>query len=207
MLIGYVRVSTNDQNTDLQRNALRSADCELIFEDKISGKTSERPGLKKALRHLRTGDTLVVWKLDRLGRSMRHLVMLTGQLRERGINFRSLTDSIDTSTAMGRFFFHVMGALAEMERELIIERTRAGLAAAREKGRIGGRRRIMTEEVTDRARRMLEQGATLHQVALVLDVSVKTLYRYIPAAEQQRLRESNLPVVSAATQRQPRDPV
>lgn len=206
MLIGYVRVSTNDQNTDLQRNALISADCELIFEDKISGKTSERPGLKKALRRLQAGDTLVVWKLDRLGRSMRHLVMLTEQLRERGVNFRSLTDSIDTSTAMGRFFFHVMGALAEMERELIVERTRAGLAAAREKGRVGGRRRIMTQDVTDRARRMLEQGATLHQVALVLDVSVKTLYRYIPAAEQRQLRESNLPVVSDVTQRQQRDP-
>ncbi|MGB8929503.1 MAG: recombinase family protein [Pantoea agglomerans] len=206
MQIGYIRVSTNDQNTDLQRIALQRADCELIFQDKISGKTSERPGLKKALRSLQPGDTLVVWKLDRLGRSMRHLVMLTEQLRERGINFRSLTDSIDTSTAMGRFFFHVMGALAEMERELIIERTRAGLAAAREKGRIGGRRRIMTEEVMDRARRMIEQGATLHQVALVLDVSVKTIYRHIPASEQQRLRKSNLPVVSEATQRQPRDP-
>lgn len=103
MLIGYVRVSTNDQNTDLQRNALQSANCEQIFEDKISGKTSERPGLKRALRTLKEGDTLVVWKLDRLGRSMRHLVMLTEELRERGVNFRSLTDSIDTSTPMGRF--------------------------------------------------------------------------------------------------------
>ncbi|CTY26103.1 DNA invertase from prophage CP-933H [Escherichia coli] len=109
MLIGYVRVSTNDQNTDLQRNALNCAGCELIFEDKISGTKSERPGLKKLLRTLSAGDTLVVWKLDRLGRSMRHLVVLVEELRERGINFRSLTDSIDTSTPMGRFFFHVMG--------------------------------------------------------------------------------------------------
>lgn len=192
MLIGYIRVSTNDQNTDLQRNALQGANCELIFEDKISGKTAERPGLKKALRILQPGDTLVVWKLDRLGRSMRHLVMLTGELRERGINFRSLTDSIDTSTPMGRFFFHVMGALAEMERELIVERTRAGLAAARDKGRIGGRRRIMTPEVVSRAERMLANGAALHQVALVLEVSVKTLYRYIPAAKQRCLRDSVL---------------
>ena len=192
MLIGYVRVSTNEQNTDLQRNALMGADCELIFQDKISGKTSERPGLKKALRSLQPGDTLVVWKLDRLGRSMRHLVMLTEELRERGINFRSLTDSIDTSTPMGRFFFHVMGALAEMERELIIERTRAGLTAAREKGRIGGRRRIMTPDVISRAERMLALGATLHQIALVLEVSVKTLYRYIPAEKQHRLRDSVL---------------
>ena len=108
MLIGYVRVSTNDQNTDLQRNVLNCAGCELIFEDKISGTKSERPGLKKLLRTLSAGDTLVVWKLDRLGRSMRHLVVLVEELRERGINFRSLTDSIDTSTPMGRFFFHVM---------------------------------------------------------------------------------------------------
>lgn len=191
MLIGYVRVSTNDQNTDLQRNALQSANCEQIFEDKISGKTSERPGLKRALRTLKEGDTLVVWKLDRLGRSMRHLVMLTEELRERGVNFRSLTDSIDTSTPMGRFFFHVMGALAEMERELIVERTRAGLTAAREKGRIGGRRRIMTPEVVARAERMMANGATLHQVALVLDVSPKTIYRYIPAPKQHNLRGSS----------------
>jgi len=190
MLIGYVRVSTNEQNTDLQRNALKSADCELIFEDRISGKTSERPGLKKAMRCLQAGDTLVVWKLDSLGRSMRHLVMLTQQLHERGVNFRSLTDSIDTSTPMGRFFFHIMGALAEMERELIMERTQAGLRAAREKGRTGGRRRIMTPEVIARAERMLANGATLEQISLVLEVSVKTVYRYIPAAKQRSLRDS-----------------
>ncbi|WP_288655706.1 recombinase family protein [Pantoea sp. UBA6567] len=199
MLIGYIRVSTNEQNTDLQRNALKSANCDLILEDKISGKSRDRPGLKKALRTLGQGDTLVVWKLDRLGRSMQHLVMLTEELRERGVNFRSLTDSIDTSTPMGRFFFHVMGALAEMERELIVERTRAGLAAAREKGRIGGRRRLMTPEITERARRMLAQGATLLQVSLVIGVSVKTLYRYIPALEQRALRSS---VVSSPTQQQ-----
>ncbi|MBD9660863.1 recombinase family protein [Pantoea sp. PNT03] len=199
MLIGYIRVSTNEQNTDLQRNALKSANCDLILEDKISGKSRDRPGLKKALRTLGQGDTLIVWKLDRLGRSMQHLVMLTEELRERGVNFRSLTDSIDTSTPMGRFFFHVMGALAEMERELIVERTRAGLAAAREKGRIGGRRRLMTPEITERARRMLAQGATLLQVSLVIGVSVKTLYRYIPASEQRALRSS---VVSLPIQQQ-----
>lgn len=199
MLIGYIRVSTSEQNTDLQRNALMSANCDLILEDKISGKSRDRPGLKKALRALGRGDTLVVWKLDRLGRSMQHLVMLTEELRERGVNFRSLTDSIDTSTPMGRFFFHVMGALAEMERELIVERTRAGLAAAREKGRIGGRRRLMTPEITERARRMLAQGATLLQVSLVIGVSVKTLYRYIPASEQRALRSS---VVSLLIQQQ-----
>ncbi len=129
MLIGYARVSTNDQNTALQRNALESAGCELIFEDKMSGKSTDHLGLKKLLRTLSEGDTLVVWKLDRLGRSMRHLVVLVEELREIGINFRSLADSVDTSSPMGRFFFHVMGALAEMERELIVERTRAGLEA------------------------------------------------------------------------------
>jgi DNA invertase Pin-like site-specific DNA recombinase len=206
VLIGYIRVSTNDQNTDLQRIALQSADCELIFEDRISGKTSDRPGLKKALRCLQPGDTLVVWKLDRLGRSMRHLVMLTEELRERGVNFRSLTDSIDTSTPMGRFFFHVMGALAEMERELIVERTRAGLAAARDKGRVGGRRRKMTAETVERARRMLAQGATLLQVSLVLDVSEKTIYRYIPAPEQKKLRENGASVVSDTSQQPARAP-
>ncbi|EJB3708213.1 recombinase family protein [Enterobacter asburiae] len=180
MLIGYVRVSTNDQNTALQRNALDSAGCELIFEDKISGKTSERPGLKKVLRILSEGDTLVVWKLDRLGRSMRHLVVLVEELRERGINFRSLTDSIDTSTPMGRFFFHVMGALAEMERELIVERTRAGLAAARAKGRIGGRRPKLTDEQWAQAGRLIAAGESRQRVAIIYDVGVSTLYRNFP---------------------------
>ncbi|WP_249823738.1 recombinase family protein, partial [Escherichia coli] len=146
MLIGYIRVSTNDQNTELQRNALEGARCELSFEDKISGTKSARPGLKKLLRTLSEGDTLVVWKLDRLGRSMKHLITLIEELREKGVNFRSLTDSIDTSTPMGRFFFHVMGALAEMERELIVERTLAGLAAARAQGRIGGRPPKVTKD-------------------------------------------------------------
>jgi DNA invertase Pin-like site-specific DNA recombinase len=130
MLIGYVRVSTNEQNTALQRDALQRSGCELIFEDKISGKSTNRPGLNRASDNLMRA-ILVVWKLDRLGRSMRHLVSMTEELRQRSINFRSLTDSIDTSTPMGRFFFHIMGALAEMERELIVERTCAGLAAAR----------------------------------------------------------------------------
>lgn len=181
MLIGYVRVSTNDQNTALQRNALESAGCELIFEDKISGKVSDRPGLKKVLRTLSEGDTLVVWKLDRLGRSMRHLVGLVEELREKGVNFRSLTDSIDTSTPMGRFFFHVMGALAEMERELIVERTRAGLEAARAEGRIGGRRPKLTDEQWAQAGRLIAAGETRQRVAIIYDVGVSTLYRKFPA--------------------------
>lgn len=179
--IGYMRVSTNDQNVDLQRNALISANCERIFVDKMSGTKAVRPGLKKCLKQLKAGDCLVVWKLDRLGRSVKNLVELISELREREVQFLSLTDSIDTGTAMGRFFFHVMSALAEMERELIVERTIAGIEAARAEGRIGGRRRIMTPETVERARRILANGATRQQTADVLGVCVKTIYKYIPA--------------------------
>lgn len=181
MHIGYVRVSTNEQNTALQRDALERSGCELIFEDKMSGKTSDRPGLKKLLKTLSSGDTLVVWKLDRLGRSMRHLVILVEELRQRNVNFRSLTDSIDTSTSMGRFFFHIMGALAEMERELIVERTRAGLAVARVQGRIGGRRPKLTPEEWEQAGRLIAAGETRKRVALIFDVGVSTLYKKFPA--------------------------
>lgn len=184
MLIGYVRVSTNDQNTALQRDALERSGCELIFEDKMSGRTAERPGLKKLLKRLSPGDTLVVWKLDRLGRSMRNLVILVEELKQRSVNFRSLTDSIDTSTPMGRFFFHIMGALAEMERELIVERTRAGLAAARAQGRIGGRRPKLTPEQWAQAGRLLEGGETRQRVALIFDVGLSTLYKKFPASRQ-----------------------
>ncbi|EEO2946627.1 serine-type DNA invertase Fin, partial [Salmonella enterica subsp. enterica serovar Rubislaw] len=143
------------------------------------------PGLKKLLRTLSEGDTLVVWKLDRLGRSMRHLVVLVEELRERGINFRSLTDAIDTSTPMGRFFFHVMGALAEMERELIVERTRAGLAAARAQGRVGGRRPKLTPEQWEQAGRLLAAGETRHRVGLLFDVSISTLYKKFPVNQSR----------------------
>jgi len=180
MLVGYVRVSTNDQNTALQRNALECAGCELIFEDKISGKTSDRPGLKKLLKALSSGDTLIVWKLDRLGRSMRHLVTLIEELRQREINFRSLTDSIDTSTPMGRFFFHVMGALAEMERELIVERTRAGLEAARAEGRVGGRRPKLTAEQWAQIGRMIAAGYARKELAIIFDIGLSTIYKYFP---------------------------
>ena len=130
MLLGYARVSTQDQNLDLQIEALTQAGCKRIFEDKISGSRAERPGLAKALDMMREGDTLVVWKLDRLGRSVKQLVDLVGALHKLGVQFKSLTDAIDTGTPSGRFFFHVMASLAEMERELIVERTRAGLDVA-----------------------------------------------------------------------------
>ncbi|HAG3150186.1 TPA: recombinase family protein [Salmonella enterica] len=179
--VGYIRVSTIDQNVDLQHNALNCANCDLIIEDKISGKTAVRPGLKRALKVLKTGDTLVVWKLDRLGRSVKNLVELVTELRERGIEFLSLTDSIDTSTPMGRFFFHIMSALAEMERELIVERTRAGLAAARERGRVGGRPRALTLNEQEQAGRLLAKGYSYKQLSLLYDVGLSTLYKYYPA--------------------------
>jgi DNA invertase Pin-like site-specific DNA recombinase len=182
MLIGYARVSTQDQNLELQRKALIDAGCEKIFDDKVSGSRSERPGLAQALGILRDGDTLVVWKLDRLGRSVKHLVDLVGELDELGVHFRSLTDSIDTSTASGRFFFHVMASLAEMERELTVERTRAGLEVARSLGRVGGRKRKMTDSKLESARRLLAGGVPVKDVAKDLGVSVPTLYRWLPAS-------------------------
>ncbi|EBK1728442.1 recombinase family protein [Salmonella enterica subsp. enterica serovar Virchow] len=176
--IGYIRVSTNDQNTDLQRNALISAECEQIFDDKMSGTKANRPGLKRALKALKTGDTLVVWKLDRLGRSVKNLVGLISELHERKIHFQSLTDSIDTGTPMGRFFFHVMSALAEMERELIVERTNAGLAAARAQGRIGGRRPALCLDEIAQIGRLIKNGYSRKQLAIVYNVSLSTVYKY-----------------------------
>ena len=182
MLIGYARVSTQDQHLDLQSEALTKAGCEKIFNDKISGSRAERPGLTKALEMLREGDTLVVWKLDRLGRSVKNLVDLVGELHQQGIQFKSLTDAIDTGTPSGRFFFHVMASLAEMERELTVERTRAGLEVARQLGRKGGRRRQMTESKIESAKKLLANGVPPRDVAMNLGVSVPTLYRWIPAS-------------------------
>lgn len=184
MLIGYARVSTQDQNLELQREALLKAGCKKIFSDKISGSRAERPGLGKAMELLRDGDSLVVWKLDRLGRSVKNLVDLVGELAREGIHFKSLTDSIDTTTASGRFFFHVMASLAEMERELTVERTRAGLEIARQLGRKGGRRRQMTDSKIASAKKLLADGVPPRDVAENLGVSVPTLYRWLPASER-----------------------
>lgn len=182
MLIGYARVSTQDQNLDLQIDALTKAGCKKVFDDKISGSRAERPGLSKALEMLREGDTLVVWKLDRLGRSVKNLVDLVGELHKQNIQFKSLTDAIDTGTPSGRFFFHVMASLAEMERELTVERTRAGLEVARQLGRKGGRKRQMTDSKIESAKKLLANGVPPRDVAKNLGVSVPTLYRWIPAS-------------------------
>ncbi len=184
MLIGYARVSTQDQHLDLQMEALRNADCKKIFDDKISGSRATRPGLIKALEAVREGDTLVVWKLDRLGRSVKNLVDLVEQLHKQGVQFKSLTDAIDTGTPSGRFFFHVMASLAEMERDLTIERTRAGLESARKLGRKGGRKRKMTDSKIESAKKLLATGVPPRDVAKDLGVSVPTLYRWIPASAQ-----------------------
>ncbi len=184
MLIGYARVSTQDQNLDLQIEALAKAGCQKTFDDKISGSRAERPGLTQALEMLREGDTLVVWKLDRLGRSVKNLVDLVGDLHKKGVQFKSLTDAIDTGTPSGRFFFHVMASLAEMERELTVERTRAGLEIARQLGRLGGRKRQMTDSKIKSAKKLLASGVPPRDVAKNLGVSVPTLYRWIPASSQ-----------------------
>ena len=182
VLIGYARVSTQDQNLDLQTEALTKAGCKRIFNDKISGSRAERPGLTKALEMLREGDTLIVWKLDRLDRSVKNLVDLVGELHKQGIQFKSLTDAIDTGTPSGRFFFHVMASLAEMERELTVERTRAGLEVARQLGRKGGRKRQMTDSKIESAKKLLASGIPPRDVATNLGISVPTLYRWIPAS-------------------------
>lgn len=182
MLIGYARVSTHDQNLELQREALTKAGCRKIFEDKVSGTRAERPGLARALEMLREDDTLVVWKLDRLGRSVKQLVDLVGDLHKQSIQFKSLTDAIDTGSPSGRFFFHVMASLAEMERELTVERTRAGLEVARQLGRKGGRKPKMTNSKIESARKLLASGIPPRDVAKNLGVSIPTLYRWVPAS-------------------------
>lgn len=182
MLIGYARVSKQDQNLDLQLQALAEAGCDRIFSDKVSGSQKVRKGLEEALSHLRTGDTLVVWKLDRLGRTVKQLVDLVTELETKGINFKSLTNGIDTTNSGGRFFFHIMASLAQMERELISERTKAGLAAGKRLGRLGGRRRIMTEGKIRSAKKLLKSGQLPREVADDLGISLATLYRWIPEA-------------------------
>jgi DNA invertase Pin-like site-specific DNA recombinase len=184
MLIGYARVSTDDQSLDLQLDALRQVGCKRVFTDKASGARENRRGLTEALSHLRAEDVLVIWKLDRLGRSVKGLVDFVGELADREVQFRSLTDGIDTSTPTGRFFFHVMASLAQMERELIAERTKAGLAAARQRGRLIGRKRSMTPSKIESAKQLLSTGMPPREVAQNLGVSVPTLYRWVPASSR-----------------------
>lgn len=184
-LIGYARVSTADQNMALQLDALVGVVCLRVFSDRMSSTVSHRPGLADALSHLRQGDTLVVWKLDRIGRHMKGLVEILADLDARGVKFRSLTEGIDTDTPAGRLFFHMVAAFAQMERELIVERTHAGLAAARAQGRRGGRRPLMGERKREAARKLFASGLHVAEVAQTIGVSVRTLYRALPPEARQ----------------------
>jgi DNA invertase Pin-like site-specific DNA recombinase len=183
MLVGYARVSTLDQNPDLQIDALKAVGCERLFVEKASGASRDRPELKAALDYVRDGDTLVVWKLDRLARSLKQLIETVSMLEGRGIGLRSLTEAIDTTTAGGRLIFHIFGALAEFERTVIRERTKAGLSAARARGRVGGRPAKLSGDDLKAAKALLGDATiTVTEVATRLGVSPATLYRYLPAA-------------------------
>lgn len=184
MFIGYARVSTADQTMALQEDALHHAGCERIFRDVVSGASTERPGLSEALSYARNGDVVVVWKLDRLGRSLAHLIQLVAELRDRGVGFKSLQEQIDTTTAGGQLIFHIFGALAEFERSLIRERTQAGLAAARARGRVGGRpKRLSSAQVRMAQQLLANPYTTTQQVADALHVSRTTLYRALKRSE------------------------
>ena len=184
MIIGYARVSTIDQNLELQLDALQRAGCERVFEDRMSGAQADRPGWREAQAALREDDTLVVWRLDRLGRSLKHLIDTITDLDDRSVGFRSLQESLDTTTSGGRLVFHIFGALAQFERELIQERTKAGLAAAKARGRMGGRPRKLTPRQADTARQLLDDpDYTVQEVAEIFGVARATLYR---ALERQK---------------------
>ncbi|MFG6532087.1 MULTISPECIES: recombinase family protein [unclassified Sulfitobacter] len=179
--VGYARISTADQSLAPQIDALKAAGCGEIFEDCVSGAKTDRLGLDQALDHLRSGDTLIVWKLDRLGRSMSHLIDTVRDLDQRGIGFKSLTEGIDTTTSGGTLVFHLFGALAQFERDLIRERTRAGLSAAAARGRKGGRKAVVTAEKLKRAKMLIESGLTVREAAARIKVGKTALYDAINA--------------------------
>jgi DNA invertase Pin-like site-specific DNA recombinase len=185
MLIGYARISTHEQTLNLQQDALEKAGCTKIFMDTASGAQTERKGLEQALTYVRKGDTFVVWRLDRLGRSLPHLITTMTDLEERGIGFKSLTENIDTTTSGGKLIFHIFGALAEFERNLIRERTNAGLTAARERGRRGGRPKALTGKQLAIAQSLYDDPKTsIAEICRTLKVSKATLYRNIQAGER-----------------------
>ncbi len=206
-LIGYARVSTLEQDPALQHDALTAAGCARMFTDHASGVRSDRPQLSAALDFLRPGDMLVVWKFDRLGRSLAHLIALTRELEERGVGFRSLQEAIDTTTPGGRLVFHVFGALAEFERDLIRERTHAGMAAARARGRRGGRPTVVTPEKLAVAREMLadrEHPRTAAEIAAIVGVSRTALYRALARHAETGRRAHDRVAASPGTTEQSR---
>lgn len=181
MQIGYARISTDGQDYALQLDALRAVGCDKVFVETASGTRADRPELAKALEMARAGDVLVVWRLDRLARSLKHLIALSEDLQLRGVALRSLTESIDTGTSSGRFMFAIIGALAQMEREIIVERTRAGLRAAAARGRRGGRPVVLDEAKLHAAKAMLASGTmTAGEIARQIGCAPSTLYRHLP---------------------------
>ena len=189
MHIGYARVSSNNQNLDMQLDALTRADCIKIFEEKITGSRKDRPELEEMLKMLRAGDTVVVYKLDRLGRSMKHLIEIVNQLHEMDVNFKSLHENIDTSTPIGRFFFHTMAALAEFEREMIIERTSSGVAAARARGRVGGRPKADKKNIEKALKLYDAKTHSISEITEICGISDATLYRYLKKRTQMIEKE------------------
>ena len=180
MLIGYARVSTQDQTLNLQKDALEKLGCNKIFTDTASGAKAERKGLEEALEYVREGDTLVVWRLDRLGRSLKHLIETITELNNRKIGFKSIQENIDTTTSGGKLVFHIFGALAEFERDIIRERTQAGLQAARARGRKGGRPKSLTGKKTAMAQALYnDKNNTIDEICKTLNISRATLYRNI----------------------------
>lgn len=189
--IGYARVSTDDQHLDLQRDALKQAGCSVIYEEAASGKNAARPELEQCRKALRAGDTLVVWRLDRLGRSLPDLVQIVGDLEQRSIGFESLTEKIETSSAAGKLVFHVFAALAEFERNLIRERTRADLAAARARGRAGGRKPKLTEAQIKEINEMVDaQKLPIGRIAELYGVSRTTIYKVAPIGRPEPKRQN-----------------
>jgi DNA invertase Pin-like site-specific DNA recombinase len=190
MLIGYARVSTQDQTLNLQKDALEKIGCKKIFTDTASGVKAERKGLDEALDYVREGDILVVWRLDRLGRSLKHLIETITELNNRKIGFKSIQENIDTTTSGGKLVFHIFGALAEFERDIIRERTQAGLQAARARGRKGGRPKSLTGKKTAIAQALYnDKNNTVDEICKTLNISRATLYRYIKTGEYKLNRD------------------
>lgn len=187
-IIGYARVSRTEQSTDLQHDALIAAGCTRIFTDEISGARSDRPGLQQALDYVREGDTLAVWRLDRVGRSVSHLIEVVGELERRGVALKSLTEQIDTSSPSGKLVFHVFSAIAEFERNLIRERVVAGLEAARKRGRIGGRPKAVDAAKARTIRAMKSQGLTTSEILESAKISRATLFRFFKEEEERKQR-------------------
>jgi len=187
--VGYARISTGEQNLDMQMDALKAAGCEEIYHDEMSGAKAQRPGLQKGLEFVRSGDTLIVWRLDRLGRSIKDLIEKVESLKQRDIGFKSLHENIDTTTPSGKLQFHVFSALAEFERDLIRERTHAGLRAARARGIKGGRKREMTPDKVEMAARLMQdKSIPIKDICKTLRVSKPTLYRYVGPGGEIRKR-------------------